>query len=122
MADPLKRLQDKEPTEIGLQLQELDALEDKVNLIRGAVDLPKVVFPYPDNPFEKKVFDNPTRCPKCGSDQIDASDYDGHGRELTCKVNCNGCDLEWSEAYTLVGVGIENAEEDSGGPACHSST
>ena len=41
-----------------------------------------------------------TRCPGCGSDQLDASDYDG-GHVLSCKVECAECGSSWYEHYTF---------------------
>lgn len=37
-------------------------------------------------------------CPRCGSADISASDYDGD-RVLECKVECAACGLSWVEFY-----------------------
>ena len=38
------------------------------------------------------------QCPRCGSTDLDADDYDGDG-VLSCQVTCDGCKLQWDELY-----------------------
>lgn len=38
------------------------------------------------------------QCPRCGSTDLDADDYDGD-RVLSCQVTCDGCKLQWDELY-----------------------
>jgi transcription elongation factor Elf1 len=37
-------------------------------------------------------------CPRCDSDDLNASDYDGD-KTLSCKVDCGNCGLQWVEVY-----------------------
>lgn len=38
------------------------------------------------------------KCPRCGSSDLDASDYDGD-RVMSAKVTCSPCGLQWTELY-----------------------
>jgi hypothetical protein len=47
----------------------------------------------------------PHRCPFCGEvDSTTANDYEGAGRELTCRVTCEICKHNWIEVYTMAWV------------------
>ena len=41
----------------------------------------------------------PVKCPKCGSDDISASDWDSGLNSASCKVDCQECGCRWFEYY-----------------------
>lgn len=57
----------------------------------------------PDDPLVEKLLAQPSHCPYCGSDQLDAGpprlrDYeDGY----LCRVQCLDCRATWTEIYTV---------------------
>lgn len=54
----------------------------------------------PDNQklYADRLKESFGKCPRCGSPDIDASDYDGD-RTLSCTVTCSPCGLRWVELY-----------------------
>lgn len=64
----------------------------------------------PLNEVEKALVKHWSRCPKCKSDQVSASDYDG-GMSLDVKVTCEECEFTWYEHYYFYAASA--AEEDS---------
>jgi hypothetical protein len=43
-----------------------------------------------------------TKCPKCGSDQINAFDWEGGSDDASCTVDCDKCDFRGFEIYKAV--------------------
>jgi len=54
-----------------------------------------------DEKLTEDLLKNVGRCPKCGSKYVSASDYDGEGLWLTCRVECEKCGANWTEHYKL---------------------
>jgi predicted RNA-binding Zn-ribbon protein involved in translation (DUF1610 family) len=54
----------------------------------------------------KAYIENPNHCPKCGSEEITAGDYDFDGRHARSEVVCDKCGAEWQDIYTLTEVEI----------------
>ena len=44
----------------------------------------------------------PVKCPKCGCDDISASDWESGTDSASCKVDCQECDFRWYEYYKAV--------------------
>ena len=43
-------------------------------------------------------------CPFCGSENIEGSVIDFYNNKVYQCINCNSCNLEWYDEYTLTGV------------------
>ncbi len=43
-----------------------------------------------------------TKCPKCGSDQINAYDWEGGANDASCNISCDDCDFRGFEIYQAV--------------------
>lgn len=56
----------------------------------------------------------PVFCPFCGSDQLNASDYDSNGRDLSCRVTCNSCMRNWADHYVLQSVSRDDSASTGG--------
>ena len=46
----------------------------------------------------------PNTCPFCGSDDIEGRAMDGDGSFITQDINCNSCNAEWKDVYTLTDI------------------
>lgn len=40
-----------------------------------------------------------SKCPICGSNNINAHDWDGDGNSAWCEVDCDDCDTTWMEEF-----------------------
>lgn len=43
------------------------------------------------------------KCPKCGSDQINATDWEGGANSASCEITCDDCDFHGFEIYEAQG-------------------
>lgn len=55
---------------------------------------------------EKEYLENGgTKCPKCGSENIEGASWDADGSGITSQeVSCNECGAKWYDVYNLVGI------------------
>lgn len=86
-------------------------LEKRVNELRKRLGLPPAVWPHYVDSLDRALHDHNGQCPFCGSQEIDASDYDG-GSELTMTVTCASCGEEWHEIYRFVGAWQDEEEDE----------
>ena len=47
-------------------------------------------------------------CPRCKSDQIEGRAFDFEGNEVSQRVVCMDCGLEWSDIYRLTNISLES--------------
>ena len=48
-----------------------------------------------------KLLDNPNKCPKCDSDDLDSSSKESDENYVRAIVTCSNCGVAWREIYTL---------------------
>lgn len=53
------------------------------------------------NEQKQKYLANPTACPYCGSEHIDAGKYDFEGTQVWSQIKCRNCREEWRDVYKL---------------------
>lgn len=78
--------------------------------IRKQLRLEPVSVPDEDG-LTRKVLAKFGSCPHCGSEEIDAGNYDGD-TELTCVVSCDDCGAIWGEKYHFMGAWWQNIPDD----------
>ena len=59
----------------------------------------------------------PYCCPKCGSSNYDAVDYDWDADTLCIEAICEDCDAQWNEYFSLKweGYAYDNVDYDEKG-------
>lgn len=55
-----------------------------------------------------------TKCPRCGSDDLNGASFNADAGYAWQSVTCGGCGLEWDDVYRLVDVDIDSEEEPDG--------
>lgn len=62
--------------------------------------------------IEKYIDDGGVRCPYCGSENITGSYPETDVGESWQDVECDDCGKEWTDLYRLVGVDVDEDDED----------
>lgn len=57
----------------------------------------------------KYLADGGSRCPHCGSENLEGGRVQADGPIAWCGVSCLACEREWTDQYTLSGVSDEPA-------------
>jgi len=52
----------------------------------------------------KYITDGGSRCPSCGSIELDPGEKDSDSNYVRQHIECNDCDASWIDVYTLTGI------------------
>jgi len=58
-----------------------------------------------------------TKCPFCGSDEIEGSSVEVDSSSAWQEVGCNNCDSEWNDIYKLDDIEVTQEGNDPVDPA-----
>ncbi len=53
---------------------------------------------------KKKYIECSSKCPFCGSIDIEGGEVDVDGVIARQQITCNGCQKKWNDIYTLTGI------------------